>query len=45
MDGIIAATPSEQMKIERVRILMSPNKFSTAKAAIALIARSRWQAQ
>jgi hypothetical protein len=46
MDGIIATTPSEQMKIERMHILMSPNKFSAANTAITLIARSlkphRW---
>jgi hypothetical protein len=35
MDGIIAATPSEQMKIERMRILISPNKLSTVNTAVA----------
>ena len=35
MDGIIAANPSEQMEIERIRILISPNN-----TAIALNARS-----
>ena len=40
MDGIIAATASEPMKIERMRILISPKKLNTANTAIALAARS-----
>ena len=35
MDGRVAATPSEQMKIERTRILISPIKLGTANSVIA----------
>ncbi len=40
MEGTIAANPSEQMKIERIRMLLSPNKTRTAISAAALSARS-----